>query len=77
MRQGPRRARTWLAEVLTYHGVEGLSVLDETSKDFDVLKGGYGYSLRCQTCSVIDQELSRTWRGGASPRSSPSHTVFP
>lgn len=40
------RANDWLREVLTYHSVEELGVLDETSKDYDALKGSYGYYLQ-------------------------------
>ena len=29
-----------------YHSVEELGVLDETSKDYDALKGSYGYYLQ-------------------------------
>ena len=41
-----------------YHSVEELGVLDETSKDYDALKGSYGYSLRGTTCSAHDHYLS-------------------
>jgi len=51
------KANAWLAEVLTYHSVEELGVLDETSKDLDALKGDYGYSLRGTICSAQDQAL--------------------
>ena len=52
------KARAWLAELLTFHSVWELGVLDETSKDFDTLKGGFGYSLRGTVCSAHDQFLS-------------------
>ena len=52
------RANEWLREVLTYYSAKELGVLDETSKDYDVLKGSYGYSLRGSTCSAHDQHLS-------------------
>jgi hypothetical protein len=41
-----------------YHSVEELGVLDETSMDYDALKGSYGYSLRGTTCSVHYHYLS-------------------
>ena len=46
-----------MREVFTFHSVEELGVLDETSKDFDSLKGGFGYSLRGTVCSAHDQAL--------------------
>mmetsp|Transcript_23120 Transcript_23120/g.58988 ORF Transcript_23120/g.58988 Transcript_23120/m.58988 type:complete len:346 (+) Transcript_23120:135-1172(+) len=53
------RANAWLAETLTYFPyAEMLAVLDETSKDFDTLKGDFGYSLRGQPCTVQDQYLT-------------------
>ena len=52
------KARAWLAEVLTFHTVWELGVLDETSKDFDTLKGAFGYSIRGTVCSAHDQVLS-------------------
>lgn len=54
------RARAWLAMVLTFHSVEELGVLDETSKDLDSLKGRFGYSLRGTVCSAHDTFLSHT-----------------
>lgn len=51
------KAAAFLREVFTFHSVEELGVLDETSKDFDSLKGGFGYSLRGTVCSAHDQAL--------------------
>lgn len=52
------RANAWLAELLTFHSVGELGVLDETSKDVDVVKSGFGYSLRGVECSAQDTYLS-------------------
>jgi transposase len=52
------RANAWLAELLTFHSVGELGVLDETSKDVDVVKSGFGYSLRGVKCSAQDMYLS-------------------
>ena len=52
------RANAWLAELLTFHSVGELGVLDETSKDLDVIKNGFGYSLRGADCSAQDMYLS-------------------
>ena len=52
------RANAWLAELLTFHDVGELGVLDETSKDLDVIKSGFGYSLRGVDCSVQDMYLA-------------------
>ena len=52
------KAIAWLAETLTFFAVEELGVLDETSKDFDTLKGRFGYSIRGTECSTHDQAIS-------------------
>lgn len=52
------KANAWLAETLTFFGADELGILDETSKDLDVLKGSFGYSLRGTECSAHDQYLS-------------------
>lgn len=59
------RANEWLREVLTYYSAKELGVLDETSKDYDVLKGSYGYSLRGSTCSAHDQLSHKVTRMSA------------
>ena len=40
------RANAWLAEVVTFHSVEELGILDETSKDYDVGSKDYDAELR-------------------------------
>jgi len=51
------RARAWLRELLTFHSVDELGVLDETSKDLGVLHGAFGYSLRGTLCVSQDEML--------------------
>ena len=52
----------WLAGLLRDYRAEELAVLDETSKDMDVLKGDFGYSLRGEMCQVQDQVLTNASR---------------
>ena len=62
--------------MLTYYSAKELGVLDETSKDYDVLKGSYGYSLRGSTCSAHDQHLSHKVTRMSALRIGPSRDAL-